>query len=208
MTYCEIIQETDGSTGSPHQFEELDFPDDDDFETEKNSDGSSYEQFNFDGSNHVGKFVGAAVACRNIGNGVDEMFGLTVARQDGVIDDDRSVIDDGRSVELAFPCAHDRVNGFGDGNVANGVGCGSHCLDGANVAEELVGVAVDSVQDGADGVGYGKFVGAASSISNSSNKIEKQREKSNKQRIDSSPLLMQFHHKRSNKKHQVLKFFQ
>ncbi len=46
---------------------------------QKNSDGDSYEQFNFDGSNHVGKFVGAAVACRNIGNGVDKMFGAAIA---------------------------------------------------------------------------------------------------------------------------------
>ncbi len=58
-----------------------------------------------------------------------------------------------------------------------------------------------------DGVGYGKLVGAASSISNSSSKIEKQREKSNKQHIDSSPLSMQFHHKQSNKKHQGFEDF-
>ncbi len=44
-------------------------------------------------------------------------------------------------------------------------------LDGANVAEELVGQAVDHMQDGANSVGYGKFVGVASSISNSRNKI-------------------------------------
>ncbi len=84
--------------------------------------------FNFDGSNHVGKFVRAAVACQNIGNGVDEMFGAAIARQDGVIDD-------GRSVELAFCFARDGVNGFRDGNVANGIGSGSCCLDGANVVE-------------------------------------------------------------------------
>ncbi|KAL7460802.1 hypothetical protein ACHAXS_001242, partial [Conticribra weissflogii] len=100
------------------------------------------------------------------------MFGAAVARRDGVIDG-------GRSVELAFPRARDGVNGFGDGNVANGIGCGSRRLDGANVAEELVGAAGDRVRDGSDDVGYGKFVGAASSISNSSDKIEKQREKSN-----------------------------
>ncbi len=46
---------------------------------QKNSDGSSYKQFNFDGSYHVGKFVGAAVARQNIGNGVDKMFGAAVA---------------------------------------------------------------------------------------------------------------------------------
>ncbi len=61
MIYHEIIQETDGSTGSPHQFEELDLPDVDDFQSKKKSDGDSYEIFDFDGSNHVGKFVGAAV---------------------------------------------------------------------------------------------------------------------------------------------------
>ncbi len=198
MIYREIVQETDGSTGSPHQFEELDTLDDDEFETEKNSDGDSYEQFNFDCSNHVGKFVGAAVGRQNIGNGVDEMFGAAVARRDGVIDN-------GRSVELAVPCARDGVKGFGDGNVENGFG---RRLNGANVAEELVGAAVDHAQNGADGVGYGEFVRAASSISNSSDKIEKQREKRKKQRIDSSsPMSMQFHHKRSNKKLQGLEDF-
>ncbi len=39
MIYHEIIQETDGLTDSVYQFEELDMPDDDDFETIKNSDG-------------------------------------------------------------------------------------------------------------------------------------------------------------------------
>jgi len=194
MIYREIVQETDGLTGSPHQFEELDMPDDD-LETEKNSDGFSYEQFNFDGSNYVGKFVEVAVARQNIGNGVNEMFGAAVARQDGVIDD-------GRSIELAVPRARDGVNGFGDGNVANSFGCGSRLLDRANVAEESIGAAIDRARDGADVVGYGEFVGAASSVSNSSDKTEKQREIRNKQRIDSSPLSMQFHHKRSNKRHQ------
>ncbi len=195
--YREIVQETDGSTGSPHQFEELEMPDDDECGTEKNSDGDSYEQFNFDCSNHVGKFVGTAVGHQIIGNGVDEMFGAAVAHRD-------AVIDNRRSVELAVPRAQDRVNGFGDGNVGNGF---NRHLDRATVAEELVGAAVDCAQDGADGVGYGEFVRAASSISNSSNKIETQREKKIKQRIDSSPLSMQFHHKRSNKKHQVSEDF-
>ncbi len=40
-------------------------PDDDEFETERNSNGESYEMFDLlqlDGANGVGKLVGAAVA--------------------------------------------------------------------------------------------------------------------------------------------------
>ncbi len=39
MIYHEIIQETDGSTGSPNPFEELDMPDNDELELERNSNG-------------------------------------------------------------------------------------------------------------------------------------------------------------------------
>ncbi len=52
MIYHEFIQETDGLTGSPHPFEEFDMPDNDEFESERNSDGdeapeSSHEMFDF-----------------------------------------------------------------------------------------------------------------------------------------------------------------
>ncbi len=84
MIYCEIIQEMDGSTGSPHLFEELDG----EFEMERNSDGDDYEMFDLlqlDGVNGAGKLVRAAVACTQDGaDGVCELVRAAVAcTQDG-----------------------------------------------------------------------------------------------------------------------------
>ncbi len=78
-------------------------------------------------------------------------------------------------------------------------------------------------QDGADGVGDGELVEAAvgyyevysgtialrlSSVSNSSDKLEKSREKKQQQCVNSSPLPMQFHNKQSNKNIKVWMIFQ
>ncbi len=39
MIFHDIIQEVEGLTGSPYPFEELDMPDNDELESERNNDG-------------------------------------------------------------------------------------------------------------------------------------------------------------------------
>ncbi len=83
LIYQEIIQEMGGLTESPHLFEDLDMPDDNGFEMERNSNGDSFDMFDLsqlDGANVFGELEGEAVAhSQDAANGVCNRDLLQVA---------------------------------------------------------------------------------------------------------------------------------